>query len=42
MLTSAPGALVKNTKISKFCIENDVLYISKRSITQVPKIFYHI
>jgi hypothetical protein len=34
MLTSSP--LVKDTKTSYFCIENCVLYISKRSITQIP------
>jgi hypothetical protein len=37
MLTSAPGALVKDTKIINFCIENNVFYLSKKSITQVPK-----
>jgi hypothetical protein len=42
MLTSVSGTLVKNTKINNFCIKNCVLHIYKSSITQVPRIFYHI
>jgi hypothetical protein len=42
MLTSVPGALVKDTKTNNFCIENSVLYLFKRSITQVSRPIYHI
>jgi hypothetical protein len=42
LFINAPEALVKDIKTSNIYIENDVLYISKRSITQVPRIFYHI
>jgi hypothetical protein len=39
---SALGALVKDTKIGNFCIENSVTHIFKRSIAQVPRLFYPI
>jgi hypothetical protein len=42
MLTGAPGALVKETKKRKFCIENNTFYTFEKLITQVPIKLYHI
>jgi hypothetical protein len=42
MLISAFGALVKNIKTINFCIGNNIIYICKRSITQVLRLFYDI
>jgi hypothetical protein len=42
MLTSVPGALVKNTLKDNFCIGKHTFYILKRMITQVPMLNYYI
>jgi hypothetical protein len=35
-------AIVKNIKTKNFCIENNVFYLSKKSITQVSRSIYNI
>jgi hypothetical protein len=40
-VNSVLGALVNDIKANNFCIENNVLYISKRSNTQIPRLFDH-
>jgi hypothetical protein len=42
LLTSAPGALVKEPKSSKFYIEKNITYTLKKLATQVPRQFYRI
>jgi hypothetical protein len=35
-------AIVKDIKTKKICIENNVFYLSKKSITQVSRSIYNI